>query len=137
MMDLAPRRQNVRTHSAASDRIFPNLLAAFFLILSASFVLGAQTKGNPTFDTGTRSVSGVVMDAGGKPVAGAVVLLKNAKTLQVRSYLTKEDGTYHFFGLSMNDQFDLRAQRDKQASGSKTLSQFDSRKEAKIDLKLK
>ena len=36
-------------------------------------------------DTGTRSVQGVVTDASGKPVAGAVVQLKDTKSLQIRS----------------------------------------------------
>jgi hypothetical protein len=97
----------------------------------------AQTQNRRSFDTGTRTVTGVVTDHNGKPASGAVVLLKNSKTLQVRSYRTKEDGVYKFFGLSPNDDFELRAQLNGVSSGSKTLSQFDGRKETKIDLKLK
>jgi hypothetical protein len=99
------------------------------------FVLHAQDKRG--FETAARAVSGVVSDSAGKPAAGAVVLLKNTKTLQVRSYVTKDDGTYRFLGLSSNDTYELRAQRNGSSSGSKTLSQFDSHKEAQINLKLK
>lgn len=97
----------------------------------------AQAQNKRSFDTGTRTVTGVVNDHDGKPASGAVVLLKNNKTLQVRSYRTKDDGVYKFVGLSPNDNYELRAQLNGVSSGSKTLSQFDGRKETKIDLKLK
>lgn len=97
--------------------------------------LGAQDKRN--FDTGTRSLKGVVTDRDGKPAAGAVVLLKDNKTLQVRSFVAQESGAYRFYGLSTNDEYEVRAQLNGSSSGSKTLSAFDNRKEATIDLKLK
>jgi hypothetical protein len=102
--------------------------------LISGFVRGQSQRG---YDASTRSVTGIVTESNGKPASGAVVLLKDTKTLQVRSYVTKDDGIYRFFGLSMNDQYELRAQHNGVSSGSKTLSQFDSRKAAKIDLKLK
>lgn len=113
------------------------LICIALLSCAGAFSARAQTQNRRSFDTGTRTVTGVVTDRNGKPVSGAVVLLKNNKTLQVRSYRTKDDGVYKFFGLSLNDDFELRAQFKGVSSGSKTLSQFDSRKETKIDLKLK
>ena len=98
------------------------------------FAHGQAQRG---YDGSTRSVTGIVTESNGKAASGAVVLLKDTKTLQVRSYVTKDDGIYRFFGLSPNDQYEIRAQRNGQSSGSKTLSQFDSRKAAKVDLKLK
>jgi Carboxypeptidase regulatory-like domain len=89
------------------------------------------------FDTSSRSVKGVITESGGKPASGAVVLLKDTKTLQVRSYLTKDDGAYRFYGLNSNDDYELRAHRGDLSSGSKVLSSFDNRREATIDLKLK
>lgn len=117
--------------------LFRSLALAALLSFNplSPFVLHAQDKRG--FDIGARAVSGVVSDSAGKPVAGAVVLLKDTKTLQVRSYVTKDDGTYRFLGLSSNDPYELRAQRNGSSSNSKTLSQFDSHKEAKINLKLK
>jgi hypothetical protein len=108
------------------------------VVALAAFLSGpicAQDKRN--FDTGTRSVKGVVSDRDGKPASRAVVLLKDAKTLQVRSFVTQEDGAYRFHGLSTNDEYELRAQLNGVSSSSKTLSAFDNRKEATIDLKLK
>jgi hypothetical protein len=69
-------------------------------------------------------------------VTGAVVQLKNTKSLQVRSFITKEDGTYYFHGLSPDIEYELKADFGGASSGTKTLSPFDSRKEAIINLKL-
>jgi hypothetical protein len=65
-----------------------------------------------------------------------VVQLKNTKTLQIRSFLSQQDGTYYFHGLSPDIDYELTARTDDAASGTKTLSSFDSRKEAVINLKL-
>ena len=87
-------------------------------------------------DTGTRSVQGVVTDASGKPVAGAVVQLKDTKSLQIRSYRTEADGTYHFSGLSTNVEYELEAKNDSATSGKKTLTVFNTQKVATVNLKL-
>jgi hypothetical protein len=88
-------------------------------------------------DTGTRSVQGVVTDASGKPVAGAVVQLKDTKSLQIRSYRTEADGTYHFSGLSTNVEYELEAKNDTATSGKKTLTVFNTQKVATVNLKLR
>lgn len=88
-------------------------------------------------DTGTRSVQGVVADASGRPVAGAVVQLKDTKSLQVRSYRTEADGSYHFAGLSTNVEYELEAKNDSESSGKKTLTVFNTQKVATVNLKLK
>jgi len=85
----------------------------------------------------TRSVQGVVTSPAGKPAAGAIVQLKNTKTLQIRSFLSKDDGTYYFHGLSPDVDYELTARSADAASSEKTLSSFDSRKEAVINLELK
>ena len=88
-------------------------------------------------DTGTRSVQGVVTDASGKPVAGAVVQLKDTKSLQIRSYRTEADGAYHFSGLSTNVEYELEARNDGVTSGKKTLTVFNTQKVATVNLQLK
>ena len=97
----------------------------------------AQNKKNLNEDVNTRSLEGAVTDANGKPVAAAVVQLKDTKTLLIRSYITQDDGTYHFAGLSTNTEYEVKADHNGATSGSKTLSVFDSRKTAVINLKLK
>ena len=110
------------------------IMPAVYGILLAGSVSGQSTR---TFDTGTRILKGTVLDSSGRPIVGAVVLLKDTKTLQVRSYLSQDKGEYHFFGLSPNDEYEIRAQHGELSSNLKSLSSFDNRKEAKIDLKLK
>jgi len=84
-----------------------------------------------------RSVQGLVTGTDGKPVEGAVVQLKNTKTLQIRSYITQTDGRYHFQELSTEVDYELRADFHGASSPTKNLSSFDSRKEPIVDLKLK
>jgi hypothetical protein len=85
----------------------------------------------------TRVIQGVVRDANGAPVSGAIVLLKDTKTLQIRSYITQADGAYHFFGLSTDVNYQVRAQSNDMTSPSKLVSVFDSKKFIKVNLKLK
>ena len=87
-------------------------------------------------DMRVRSVQGAVTNAAGEAVTGAVVQLKNTKTLQIRSFITKEQGEYFFNGLSPDVDFELRAEGTGAASGTKTLSSFDGRKQAVLNLKL-
>jgi hypothetical protein len=111
-------------------------LASVLVLLTLGFSLLAQDK-KINEDPNTRSVEGIVTDAGNKPVEGAVVQLKDSKTLQIRSFYTTQDGAYHFSGLSTNVDYELKAEHNGASSGTKTLSNFDSRKAATINLKLK
>ena len=87
-------------------------------------------------DENTRAVAGVVRNEAGDPIEAAVVQLKDTKSLKVRSYITKADGIYKFFGLSTNADYEIRATGPGTASEKRTLSVFDSRKEAIVNLKL-
>jgi hypothetical protein len=103
------------------------------LLLAISVSAGFAQKRN---ESATRSVQGAVTNPEDAFVSGAVVYLKNVKTLQVRSYITKEDGQYHFYELSPDVDYELKAEFQGSASSSKTLSSFDSKKVAIINLKL-
>ena len=85
----------------------------------------------------TRVIEGTVEDSKGAPVPGAVVLLKDTKTLQIRSYIAQQDGKYHFFGLSTDINYQLRAETKDMTSPNKLVSVFDSHKFIKVNLKLK
>jgi Carboxypeptidase regulatory-like domain len=88
-------------------------------------------------DPNVRSVEGTVTDASGAPAGSAVVYLKNTKTLQVRTFNTRDDGSYVLHGLNTNIDYELKAERSGASSDSSRLSTFDSRKKAVINLKLK
>jgi hypothetical protein len=85
----------------------------------------------------TRSIEGTVVDKSGVPVPGAVVLLKDLKTLQVRSYIAQNDGKYHFYGLSPDINYQVRAESREMSSPTKSISVFDSHSRILVKLKLK
>lgn len=87
-------------------------------------------------DRKTRSVQGSVTAPDDSLVSGAVVYLKNTKTLQIRSFFTQKDGSYYFHDLSPDIDYELKAEYSGASSGAHTLSSFDSRKLATINLKL-
>jgi Carboxypeptidase regulatory-like domain len=110
------------------------MFAVFGLLLLAP-TIAAQKKKD---DSGNaRTVQGTVTAADQSAVNGAVVQLKNLKTLQIRSFITKEDGAYYFNGLSPDIDYELRADYQGESSRIKTLSSFDDRKQAIVNLELK
>jgi len=111
------------------------LFVAFMTALALVCVLAAQDK-RPNEDGNTRSVQGVVTDSSGKPVGNAVVQLKDTKQLQIRSFRTGADGSYHFAGLGTNIEYELKADFEGATSGTKTLSIYNSQKTATVNLKL-
>jgi hypothetical protein len=112
-------------------------LALVTLALAVALPAFSQGRGKKNSEASTRSVEGFVSDDAGKSVAGAAVHLKNTKTLQIRSFITKEDGSYSFQGLGTNVDYELKAEWQGASSDVKTLSVFDSRAKANINLKLK
>ena len=109
------------------------VLALAVLVCVPAALAQKSKKGD---DQTNRTVQGIVTSAEDAPVAGAVVQLKNTKTLQIRSFITKEDGSYYFNGLSPDVDFELRAENQGSSSSTKTVSSFDSRKTVTINLKL-
>lgn len=112
-------------------------LAALFLLGGLTLVSAADKKDKNGEPANQRSVQGTVTDGKDNPISGAVVYIKNAKTLQIRSFITKEQGAYYFHSLSPDVDYELHAESNGVTSGNKTLSSFDSRKQAIINLKLK
>jgi hypothetical protein len=111
-----------------------NTLAAAACLVAILFTSASAAQKD---DTGLRSVQGIVTDASGKPVSGAIVQLKDTKSLQIRSYRTEADGSYHFAGLSTNVEYELEAKHDMVTSGKKTLTVFNTKKAPTVNLKLK
>jgi hypothetical protein len=107
--------------------------ALALVLLAACLAIAAKKKDE---DANTRNVQGVVSSAQGAPVNGAVVQLKDTKSLQIRSFITREHGAYYFHGLSPDIDYELKAQFNGASSSVKTLSTFDSRKLAIINLTL-
>lgn len=117
-----------------SRNLGSRLFVAAACVLLAS--VGAAWAAKKDENANIRTVQGVVSNAHGEAVNGAVVQLKNTKTLQIRSFITRDAGNYYFHGLSTDVDYELRADSDGASSGAKTLSSFDSRKQAVVNLKL-
>jgi Carboxypeptidase regulatory-like domain len=83
-----------------------------------------------------RALTGRVHGDQDRPIADAVVYLKNTKTLVVKTYITEANGTYRFPALSSNVDYEVHAEYKGGRSDTKTLSSFDSRKQAIINLKV-
>jgi hypothetical protein len=58
------------------------------------------------------------------------------RTLQIRSFITKNDGQYHFSGLKTDNDYQVKARYNNMSAGPKTISVFDDRSVVTIDLKL-
>jgi hypothetical protein len=93
------------------------ILLGFAVVLLACMQLSAQKA---------RDVSGTVTDARGNVLPKVAVTLENANTLAVRSYITGQDGRYHFEGLNDDVDFVLKAHYRDYWSKPKTLSKFNS-----------
>jgi hypothetical protein len=84
-----------------------------------------------------RPVSGVVTDADGKPIVGAVVELKNTRTQKILSLMTHDKGEYQFSGLSKDIDYQLTAISKDHSSEPHTLSMYDPRAKPVVNLQIK
>jgi protocatechuate 3,4-dioxygenase beta subunit len=112
-------------------RFFVSLLVCGLIAATTAFAQGRKGE-----DANVRTVQGTVTDSADSAVEGAVVQIKNTKTLQIRSFITKEQGAYYFHGLSPDVDYELKAEHQGTSSSVRTLSAFDSRRQAVINLKL-
>jgi hypothetical protein len=98
--------------------------------------LYSQSRAEKRAEANMRSVTGQVSGTDDTPASGAVVQLKDMRTLQVRSFITQADGTYHFYELKTDVDYQVSARSGDTAAPPKTVSVFDSRKIAVLNLKL-
>jgi hypothetical protein len=110
------------------------MFCALTILLASAFA--QQTKQEKKQAATERVVTGTVKDADDKSIDGAVVQLKDLRSLQVRSFITQTNGAYHFSGLKVDNDYQLQAKFNGMTSGWRTLSVFDTRKEPVVNLKM-
>src|SRR5580698_5615197 len=111
-----------RTKTTNRSLLFRSLL---LLLLAAACwsPVTAQNKKKDD-DAGTRTVQGLVQNGDDMPVVGAVVQLKDMRSLQIRSFVTQDDGKYHFNGLKTEVDYQVKALYNGMSSAAKTVSIF-------------
>jgi len=110
-------------------------LVALVAFTLAGTLLFAQDKSKGK-ESELRTVRGTVVDNGESPVETAVVYLKNARTQDIITHLSDSDGTFRFSGLDLNVDYEIHAERDGWTSSTRSISNFDNRKEFVLTLKL-
>ncbi len=113
---------------------FISLLAIVALIALGDQALAQKKKKKVER---TRTVKGLVTTEAEDPIRGAVVQLKNTRTLQVKSFFTTPEGSYYFHGLDPNVDYEMQAKFDDASSRRRTVSSFDDRVELIYNFKLK
>ena len=125
------KRMHVSLSSFACRVLFACCFVTVFSGAVAGVAVFAQDKG-----PAQRVVSGKVTDAGGTPIKGAVVYLKDGRSLAVKSFFSDEQGGYRFGQLSPNTDYEVWAENNGKKSAVKTVSSFDSKSQFTINLKI-
>lgn len=108
-------------------------VAAIIAVLAAASLASPQPKDDPPQ---SKVLTGRVLDPSDNPLAGAVVYLTNTRTRAVKTYIAGREGDYRFPGLANNTDYEVYAQFQGHKSDTKSVSQFDSRAQASINLKI-
>jgi hypothetical protein len=83
-----------------------------------------------------RVVQGKVELSGGGMAKGAIVYIKNGKTLEVRTYISSDDGSYRFGQLNPDADYTVWAEYQGKKSKERTVSAFDTKKVLTIVLRI-
>ena len=110
------------------------ILLAALLTITLLAALPSFAKEKDT--TPGRLLTGKVLDKQDNPVANAVVYVTDTRTRAVKTYIVGADGVYRFPALAANVDYEIYAQVAGKTSDTKKMSQFDDRKQVKIDLRI-
>ncbi|HTS57007.1 MAG TPA: carboxypeptidase-like regulatory domain-containing protein [Terriglobales bacterium] len=109
------------------------VVVATLLILQSAAAIPSDSKDKPAPG---RMLTGKVLDKHDNPVVNSVVYLSNTRTHAITSYIVGPDGFYQFPQLSPNVDYEVYAQFQGHKSDTKTVSQFDDRKQVNIVLRI-
>jgi hypothetical protein len=108
---------------------------AALIVLMVSLAAAASPADKNKGESG-RLLTGKVVDKAESPLEDSVVYLTNTRTRAVKTFIVGPDGLYHFSALSPNIDYEVYAQFDGRKSDTKTLSQFDTRPQVNLNLKI-
>jgi hypothetical protein len=139
MKTTPTKRKRKKTKKSGTSQLKAIALASILAAVALAAQTVTQTSPpdtNRRSSSTSRAIEGTVLSSKGAPVPGAIVQIKDSKTLQVRSYIAQQNGKYQFWGLSNDVNYQLRAMAGGLTSKSKTVSVFNSRRKIILDLKL-
>ena len=125
------KRISVSLRSLACKVIVATSCATGFLLAVPGVDAFAQQRGPEQ-----RVVQGKVTDGANEPIKGAVVYLKDSRSLAVKSYFSDAQGEYRFGQLSQNSDYQIWAENNGKKSAVKTISSFDNKNQFFINLKI-
>ena len=110
-------------------------VVALVIVLASIALAGLPVVAKDKGDAG-RLLTGRVVDKQDAPLASAVVYLANTRTRAVKTFIVGQDGNYRFPALSPNVDYEVYAQFQGHKSDTKTVSQFDTRAQVNINLRI-
>lgn len=114
-------------------RLLCTTLLGLAMVSPATLLLSARAA---AAQATVRNLTGDVTDKAGNKVKGAVVHLKDTRSLAQRSYITADDGVFRFGQLSNNGDYEVWADLGDRKTASKSISSFESKKEIDVSLKM-
>jgi hypothetical protein len=112
------------------SRVSRNHCAGF----ARAVLVGAVICTSLLAQSARKTVNGKVENTADHPLNGAIVYLQDARTMDVRSYITEADGVYRFGGISGDDDYKLWAELQGKKSETRIISSYDPKKSLLINL---
>lgn len=110
-------------------------VVALTILLAGLAIASPAVAKDKSGDAG-RLLTGRVTDKDEAPLPNAIVYLANSRTRAVKTFIVGKDGMYRFPALSPNVDYEVYAQYKDDKSDTKTVSQFDTRPQVNINLKI-
>ena len=126
------KRISVSLRSLTSKVIVAMCCATGFSVAAIGADVLAQQRGPEQ-----RVVQGKVVDGSNAPIKGAVVYLKDSRSLAVKSFFSDAQGEYRFGQLSQNSDYQIWAENNGKKSAVKAISSFDNKNQFNINLVVK
>jgi hypothetical protein len=116
----------------------PFALAGALLLLPAATLIAVlpATAAAEQHAPVERVVDGKVVGKTETAISGAVVYLKDSRSLTMKTYITDDAGHFHFGQLSQNTDYELWAVSNGTRSKSRTISSFDDKSGYNFTLKI-